>query len=175
MDIAGITPNHTSKVLWGAFFGLLTLSVLATFWRVFIAAEYTVVFEARCDPTRERCFVRVCTPDTPDTNPCMNDSAASEEYFVRVAMDAHAMPGCSEENHQCADIRCTPSMNDECQETYCSPEDAALTEGATCSNPATHRPSPARKAPLPTDSTSMTPESPDSNTSPEARGTGLSS
>ena len=131
--------EYSSKKLVIAFLCVVVLSVIATFWRTFISREYVIMFQSNCDPTTDRCFVQECTPDAPDTNPCF-DAAATKEYFVQLAMDAHAVPTCTEDNHQCTTIRCTPDMGDECHETFCDSADSALPDGVTCNDPATYQP-----------------------------------
>ena len=116
----------------------IVLSAGVTFWRIFIARDYWISFETVCDPTIEKCFVRECTPDDTENNPC-SDTEATQEYYKALDMRARSVPQCNESNGDCMALNCVGFPNSECRETLCD-DSAELPEGTVCNDPATYEP-----------------------------------
>lgn len=124
-----------SRWFFVIFFGLLFLSVGATFYRTFIARDYFVIMETTCDPAREACFERdIC--ETEDGMCAEGDMPVETSYYKIVERKAFAFPEVcasgSLGDPVCADLSCRPNEA-ECTETLCT--DETVPEGESCAGP----------------------------------------
>ncbi|QQS15685.1 MAG: hypothetical protein IPK84_04975 [Candidatus Moraniibacteriota bacterium] len=124
-----------SRWFFGVFFFLVTLSIFATFYRVFIAKDYLVDIEVSCSPERAACFARdIC--DTDDESCGEDDIPIETSYYKIVERKAYNFPEtCASgtlDSPECADLSCRLGEID-CTETYCS--DETVPEGETCVGP----------------------------------------
>lgn len=127
--------SRRSRWFFILFFSALSLSVGATFYRMFVARDYVVTMETVCDPSVSTCFARdMC--ETEDGVCGENDSPVETMYYKIVERKAYAFPEVcatgSLEDEECANLSCRLGEAD-CSETLCSEE--TLPEGETCRGP----------------------------------------
>jgi hypothetical protein len=114
-------------------------SFLVLFGKTFVFGKYDVLLTTDCDPTTEVCFVRECTPDDPENNPCSTPDVP-KEYFRLVNLEAHLIPECTEANDSCRQVTCTPDMGTECLSLVCDEKNFPEgSEGWSCIDPATYQ------------------------------------
>lgn len=114
--------------LFGIFGGLLIFAIFFTAVKMFLLRDYWVQGMSRCDPSRERCFLRSC-----ENEESMCPEGVSTFFYKIVQKKAYAVRACPSEENDCSLLRCEPDEKD-CFETFCSsdhPED--IPEGERCS------------------------------------------
>lgn len=132
--------GHTKTWFFlGSFFLAMTLSISATFYRIFFANDYLISYRASCDPKISSCFARqVC--DTEDGVCSGGDEAVKIEYYTlkqRGADDisrACFLGVSTGENIDpyCIDPACSADER-VCSETFCSPD--VVPDGESCLGP----------------------------------------
>lgn len=130
--------NKKTRILLIVSIALAALSIGVTFWRAFIGRNYMISFQAICDPSRERCFTQVCTPENPTVNPCKDTLALSRNYKI-LQMKAYAVPTCDKSNDNCFLLSCNNQPKGAvCTETLCD-DVTEMPEGETCNDPETYQ------------------------------------
>lgn len=133
----GTEKRETFQTRWFfvVFFVIVLLSVFATFYRVFIARNYSVMIETVCYPETESCFARgIC--DTEDQVCMEGDTPVETSFYKTVERKAYAFPNeCasgSMDSPACIDLSCRARESD-CTETLCA--EGLAPEGETCVGP----------------------------------------
>jgi hypothetical protein len=121
-----------SKILLFVFFTAILVSVGFTYYKIFILKDYIIKLEAGCDPTKEKCFIRECDPETDEECPANLDERIS--YYKIIEKKASAIPVCESGNDHCPEINCAGDAD--CREILCD-ENTAI-EGEICNNPETY-------------------------------------
>jgi hypothetical protein len=103
-----------SKKLLIAVIILITCAVGYGYWRFFVARQYTLQYEALCNPMIERCFVRSCEEDAFGCEP---------GYYKIMQKLAHDVRrDCGEDVRRCAAAAaCLPDEKN-CAVQYCTDE-----------------------------------------------------
>lgn len=122
--------DKKSKILVGVFVLLITASIAATYWRVFLKKDYMISAQVDCDPATEACFIWECDPETPGE--CTGDPEEDIWYYEIIKKKAANIPDCDPEDENCEALVCQEGETD-CEYILCSSETAS--EGEKCSNP----------------------------------------
>lgn len=117
-----------SKILLWGFFILLAVSVGLTFYRVMIKKDYLINMEVACDPTVEKCFQRLCDPESEE---CANADNPEMIYYKILEKNYKNIKPCAEGEEDCQNLTCEPDEKD-CREILC--DENALGEGGECAN-----------------------------------------
>jgi hypothetical protein len=121
--------DKKSKILFIIFFAAIFISVIFTFYRIFILKDYYIRMEMSCDPAEEKCFVRTCDPDS--DSECPADVNERTDYYKIIEKKAIAIPDCKSENNECPEINCIGDSD--CLEILCDKD--TVIEGETCNDP----------------------------------------
>lgn len=118
--------DKTSKILALVMFVVFVGVVSFSYYRFFVAHDYTVTFEAECDPVSESCFVG-CEEEV--------DGVCKSEYTY-VIVERNAGPlfaACGSDATDCAEARICPEEDATCHLHFCSAE--SLRGGRSCAIP----------------------------------------
>ncbi|MDQ1283956.1 MAG: hypothetical protein QG620_304 [Patescibacteria group bacterium] len=123
--------DKKSRIFFAVFFGLIALTVAATFIKYFILKDYYIQAEAECDPSAERCFIYECDPEE-DGEDCPEDEAERISYYKLIKKKAYAIPLCDPAGENCPALAC--QAGEDCEETLCEEDNEE--EGIVCNDPA---------------------------------------
>lgn len=121
--------DRKSSILIIVFFLVLAGSIGATYYRVAVARDYTIIGQIDCDPTTEKCFIYECDPETEE---CTGDPEEDTWYYKKINRQAFNIPLCDPNDENCEALVC-PEGEEDCSETLCS--DQTIDEGEVCSDP----------------------------------------
>jgi hypothetical protein len=118
--------NKKSQILAIFLVALVVISIVATYYRIFVRHDYQILMEISCDPTAEPCFVYQCDPEIEE---CTGDPEEDTWYYKLLEKNASKMPVCDAEAEECPEPTCAEGeMN--CFVTSCD-----LEGGEECSSP----------------------------------------
>ncbi|TAK57490.1 hypothetical protein EPO17_01805 [Patescibacteria group bacterium] len=105
------------------FYILVILLILASagvaFVKIFIQKDYQILAKTSCDPQTEKCFVRVCDPESDTTCPTVEADRTS--YYKKISKKAATIALCdaTAEKVGCgAELTCTQGEVS-CSYTFC--------------------------------------------------------
>ena len=120
--------DKKSKILLLVFFILIILAVTLTFYRVMVAKDYLISTEVACDPAIEKCFQRLCDPETEE---CANADNPEMIYYKILEKNYKNIKPCDPADENCQNLTCEPGEKD-CQEILC--DENALEEWEECAD-----------------------------------------
>lgn len=120
-----MSESKKNIIFFTVLFLLIILSISFTYYRIFIKEDFLITNEVSCDPNYEQnCFIAeeyVCE-DENDESTCGTETY----YFKRITKVAYSIPECL--GDECEELSCLKG-EDNCEYTYCTPEDEYEEEG----------------------------------------------
>jgi len=109
--------DKKTKTIFKIGLVLILLTIVITYYNIFIRHNYFVDIEVSCDPSLEFCFVGDCDSSVDDT--CINNKYSYKLIEKKAYSAMQCQEGdedclsCKENETKCKVINCDPKNNDE--------------------------------------------------------------